>query len=137
MALRLVRYIHCKLFRGIGMPPLEGRVFAMEGDAAARRLARQMVRTLAATCCSYQSPEKLRITRQLRWLRGQVLALMEAAANVMMSLGIKRRDALRALLPLTRQVLDNFGARGPARCVDGAACARRLRRDCLARKRTR
>jgi predicted short-subunit dehydrogenase-like oxidoreductase (DUF2520 family) len=31
----------------------------------------------------------------------------------MMSLGIKRRDAVRALLPLTRQVLDNFERLGP------------------------
>src|SRR5215467_3781851 len=33
-------------FSGIGVPPLEGRVFAIEGDPAARRLSRQFVRSL-------------------------------------------------------------------------------------------
>jgi predicted short-subunit dehydrogenase-like oxidoreductase (DUF2520 family) len=44
---------------------------------------------------------------------GQVLAIVEAATTAMMSLGIKRRDAVRALVPLTRQVLDNFERLGP------------------------
>jgi predicted short-subunit dehydrogenase-like oxidoreductase (DUF2520 family) len=30
-----------------------------------------------------------------------------------MSIGVKRREAVRALLPLTRQVLDNFERVGP------------------------
>jgi predicted short-subunit dehydrogenase-like oxidoreductase (DUF2520 family) len=44
-----------------------------------------------------------------------VLALMEAATRLLMSQGFKRRQAMRALLPLTRQTLDNFerlGSRG-------------------------
>src|ERR1700693_362707 len=33
-------------FSGVGIPPLEGKVFAIEGDPAVIRLARQIVRTL-------------------------------------------------------------------------------------------
>ena len=44
---------------------------------------------------------------------GQVLAIVEAATTAMMSLGVKRGDAVRALLHLTRQVLHNFQRLGP------------------------
>jgi predicted short-subunit dehydrogenase-like oxidoreductase (DUF2520 family) len=42
-----------------------------------------------------------------------VLALQESAIRIFVSLGLKRREALKALLPLTRQVLDNLERVGP------------------------
>ena len=44
---------------------------------------------------------------------GHILAVEEAATQLLGSLGMKRREAVRALLPLTRQVLDNFETLGP------------------------
>jgi predicted short-subunit dehydrogenase-like oxidoreductase (DUF2520 family) len=44
---------------------------------------------------------------------GSVLALMEAATRLMTAAGMKRREAVRALLPLTLQVLENFERLGP------------------------
>ena len=38
---------------------------------------------------------------------------MEAATRLMAAAGMKRREAVRALLPLTRQVLENFERLGP------------------------
>jgi predicted short-subunit dehydrogenase-like oxidoreductase (DUF2520 family) len=38
---------------------------------------------------------------------------METATRILMSQGFKRRQAMRALLPLTRQTLDNFESVGP------------------------
>src|SRR5271155_4704361 len=35
-------------FSGVGVPPLEGKVFAIEGDTAAVRMARQIARSLGA-----------------------------------------------------------------------------------------
>src|SRR5438093_289261 len=43
----------------------------------------------------------------------QIAAVEEAATQLLVSLGMKRREAVRALLPLTRQVLDNFERLGP------------------------
>jgi predicted short-subunit dehydrogenase-like oxidoreductase (DUF2520 family) len=100
-------------FSGIGVPPLEGRVFAIEGDKSALRLARQIVRTLGGHVLQLPVPGKAAYHAAASMAAGQVLAILEAATNLMMSLGIKRRDALRALLPLTRQVLDNFERLGP------------------------
>jgi predicted short-subunit dehydrogenase-like oxidoreductase (DUF2520 family) len=42
-----------------------------------------------------------------------VLALMETATRLLMAQGFKRRQAMRALLPLVRQTLDNFESVGP------------------------
>jgi predicted short-subunit dehydrogenase-like oxidoreductase (DUF2520 family) len=100
-------------FSGVGVPPLEGRVFAIEGDAAALRLARQVVRALGGQVLQIPASGKTAYHAAAAMAAGQILTLIEAATNVMMTLGIKRREALRALLPLTRQVLDNFERLGP------------------------
>jgi predicted short-subunit dehydrogenase-like oxidoreductase (DUF2520 family) len=44
---------------------------------------------------------------------GFVLVLMETGTRLLMSQGFKRRQALRALLPLARQTLDNLERVGP------------------------
>lgn len=95
-------------FSGIGVPSLEGRVFAIEGDSPALRLARQMIRSLGGHVLQLPASGKSAYHAAASMAAGQVLAVLEAATTTMMSLGITRRDAVRALLPLTRQVLDNF-----------------------------
>src|SRR5260221_130738 len=44
---------------------------------------------------------------------GHVLALQESAIRIFISLGMKRQEALKAALPLTRQVLENLEHVGP------------------------
>ncbi len=44
---------------------------------------------------------------------GHVLAVEEAATQLLISIGMTRSQAVRALLPLTRQVLENFERLGP------------------------
>ena len=44
---------------------------------------------------------------------GHVLAVEEAATQLLVSLGMRRSEALHALLPLTRQVLENLERLGP------------------------
>jgi len=100
-------------FSGIDVPPLEGRIFAIEGDSAALKLARQMVRSLGGYILQLPPSGKAAYHAAASMAAGQVLAIMEASTTLMMSLGIKRRNAVRALLPLTRQVLDNFERGGP------------------------
>ncbi|MGB8476711.1 MAG: DUF2520 domain-containing protein [Candidatus Acidiferrum sp.] len=100
-------------FSGIGVPPLEGRVFAIEGDAAAVRTARQMARALGAIPAHIEGSKKPLYHAAGAVSAGSVLALMEAATRLMTAAGMKRREAVRALLPLTRQVLDNFEGLGP------------------------
>jgi predicted short-subunit dehydrogenase-like oxidoreductase (DUF2520 family) len=100
-------------FSGVGVPSLEGRVFAIEGDTGAVRVARSLVRSLGGQVLLLDSVAKPLYHAAASMAAGQVLALMEAAIQLFASIGMKRREALRALLPLTRQVLENQERLGP------------------------
>jgi predicted short-subunit dehydrogenase-like oxidoreductase (DUF2520 family) len=100
-------------FSGVEVPPLEGRVFTIEGDTAAVRMARQMARALGALPVRIDGSKKPLYHAAGALAAGSVLALMEAATRLMAVAGMKRREAVRALLPLTRQVLENFERLGP------------------------
>ena len=100
-------------FSGVEVPPLEGRVFAIEGDTAAVRMARQIARALGAVPVQIEGAKKPLYHAAGALAAGNVLALMEAATRLMAAAGMKRREAVRALLALTRQVLENFERLGP------------------------
>ena len=100
-------------FSGVDIPPLEGKVFAIEGSAAAVRAARQMARALGAVPVRIEGSKKPLYHAAGALAAGNVLALLEAATRLMTAAGMKRKEAMRALLPLTRQVLVNFERLGP------------------------
>lgn len=100
-------------FSGVGVPDLEGKVFAVEGDVVAVRAARQIARALGGSPLQIRGDKKIVYHAAAALASGHVLALMEAATQLLISLGMKRNEAARALLPLTRQVLDNFERVGP------------------------
>jgi len=100
-------------FSGVGVPDLAGKVFAVEGDVVAVRVARQIARALGGSPVQNGAGKKALYHAAAVLAAGHVLALVEAATQLLISLGIKRSEATRALLPLTRQVLDNFQRVGP------------------------
>jgi predicted short-subunit dehydrogenase-like oxidoreductase (DUF2520 family) len=100
-------------FSGVGVPPLEGKVFAIEGDAAAVRVARQIARSLGGAPVRIDGSRKLLYHAAATMAAANVLVVEEAATRLLMSIGMNRREAVRALLPLTRQVLQNFERLGP------------------------
>jgi predicted short-subunit dehydrogenase-like oxidoreductase (DUF2520 family) len=100
-------------FTGRSVPSLEGRIFAVEGDTLAVRIARQMVRSLGGLPVRIPAEKKILYHAAATMAAGRVLAVEEAAMQLLISLGMKRSEAVRALLPLTRQVLDNFERFGP------------------------
>ena len=100
-------------FSGVAVPALEGRIFAIGGDAVAVRTARQMVRALGGSPVRIPNGKKILYHAAAVMAAGQALALQEAATQLLISIGMSRREAVRALLPLTRQVLDNYERLGP------------------------
>lgn len=100
-------------FSGVGVPDLEGKVFAVEGDIVAVRAARHIARALGGSPVQIAAGKKVLYHAAAVLAAGHVLALVEAATQLLISLGMKRSVATRALLPLTRQVLDNFDRVGP------------------------
>jgi predicted short-subunit dehydrogenase-like oxidoreductase (DUF2520 family) len=100
-------------FNGVAVPPLEGRVFAIEGDAVAVRTARRIVRALGGAPMPVEARKRPLYHAAGALAAGHTLVVVEAAVQLLMSLGIKRAEAVRALLPMTRQVLQNYERLGP------------------------
>jgi len=100
-------------FSGVGTPRLEGRIFAVEGDVAAVRVSRAVIRALGGQVVLLASSDKPAYHAAASISAGMVLSLVETAIQIFASFGMKRREALHALLPLTRQVLENKETLGP------------------------
>jgi len=100
-------------FSGVAVPSLEGKVFTIEGETHAVRVARQIARALGGSPVHIAGSKKILYHAAAAMAAGHVLALAEAAMQLLLSLGMSRSEAVRALLPLTRQVLENFETLGP------------------------
>jgi predicted short-subunit dehydrogenase-like oxidoreductase (DUF2520 family) len=100
-------------FSGVGVPPLEGKIFAIGGDVEAVKTARQIALALGGSPVRMEGNKKVLYHAAAVMAAGQVLAVEEAATQLFVSLGVRRREAVRALLSLTRQVLENFERLGP------------------------
>ena len=100
-------------FSGVSVPSLEGRVFTVEGDTQAVRVARQIARALGGSPVLIAGNKKVLYHAAAAMAAGHVLAVEEAATQLLLSLGMTRSEAVHALLPLTRQVLENFERLGP------------------------
>src|ERR1700722_18213406 len=106
-------------FSGRGVPNLENVIFAVEGDPGAVEVARKIAGSLGGVPVTLTSKNKPAYHAAGALVAGHGLALMEAATQVLLKLGFSRRDAVRALLPLTRQMLDNFESLGPQKSWTG------------------
>jgi len=106
-------------FSGVTVPFLEGKVFTLEGETQAVRMARRIARTLGGSPVHIEGNKKILYHAAAAMAAGHVLAVEEAATQLLVSLGMKRSEAVRALLPLSRQVLENFERLGPSAAWTG------------------
>jgi predicted short-subunit dehydrogenase-like oxidoreductase (DUF2520 family) len=106
-------------FSGVGVPPLEGKVFGIEGDEIAVRVARKIARELGGTPISIAAEMKPLYHAAGAFAAGHVLALEEAGVQLLMKAGMKRHEATRALLALSRQVIDHYEKLGPGKAWTG------------------
>jgi predicted short-subunit dehydrogenase-like oxidoreductase (DUF2520 family) len=100
-------------FSGRGAPNLKGVVFAVEGDARALRTAAQIARQLGGIPVKIDGSGKAAYHAAGALAAGHALALIESAVRILIAQGFSRRRALAMLLPLTRQMLENFERLGP------------------------
>ena len=106
-------------FNGVSVPPLEGKVFAIEGDEPAVRMARKIARSLGGTPVGIPAAKKPLYHAAGAFSAGLSLALEEAGVQILMEVGLKRSEAQRALLSLTRQVLEHYEKLGPQKAWTG------------------
>ncbi|MBZ5503415.1 MAG: DUF2520 domain-containing protein [Acidobacteriia bacterium] len=100
-------------FSGRATPQLKGVIFAVEGDRKAQRAAQSIARALGGVPVPIAGSSKPAYHAAGVLVAGHALALVEAAVQTLLRIGFSRRRALQTLLPLIRQMLDNFERIGP------------------------
>jgi predicted short-subunit dehydrogenase-like oxidoreductase (DUF2520 family) len=101
------------------------------------RTARKIARVLGAAPTSIEPAKKPLYHAAGSLAAGHALVVVESAVQLLMSIGIKRTEAVRALLPMTKQMLQNYERLGARAALDRAARAWRLQSprqtsECLA-----
>lgn len=100
-------------FSGRGLPRLAGVIFAVEGDRRAAAMARRIARALGGLAITIDGRNKPAYHAAGAFVAGHILAVAEGATQILIALGFTRRRAMRALLPLARQMLENLERLGP------------------------
>jgi predicted short-subunit dehydrogenase-like oxidoreductase (DUF2520 family) len=100
-------------FSNQNIPDLANCIFGIDGAPAALQAARKMIHQMGGVAVRLSGANKAAYHAAGSFASVYVLALMETATRLLMAQGFKRRQAMRALLPLTRQTLDNFESVGP------------------------
>ena len=100
-------------FSGRSAPRLDGVIFSIEGAPAARRAAQKIARSLGGTPVIISATDKPAYHASGTVVAGHALALVESATQTLIKIGFTRQRANQALLPLIRQMLDNYESLGP------------------------
>jgi len=100
-------------FGGKVIPSLKGVIFGIEGDPAARRLARRLARSLGGIPVVIETADKPAYHAAAVMAGGGIYPLLEASLQLLISVGFTRRRASQTLLPLLRQIFDNIERIGP------------------------
>lgn len=106
-------------FTNQGVPNLGGRIFGIDGDSAALKIARKMVQQMGGVAVRLSGADRAAYHAAGTMACAHVLALAETTTRILMAQGFKRRQAVRALLTLMRQTLDNFEMMGPREAWTG------------------
>jgi len=108
-------------FSGVSVPSLEGKVFTIEGETQAVRVARQIARSLGGSPVHIAGSKKILYHAAAAMAAGHVLAVEEAATHLLLSLGDEpERSPARVVAPDAPGSGEFRNARANAR-VDWAA----------------
>ncbi|HKW27311.1 MAG TPA: Rossmann-like and DUF2520 domain-containing protein [Terriglobales bacterium] len=101
-------------------PPLSGTPLSMEGDKAAVRAARRMVRDLGGEPFAVRPQDKALYHAWGALASPLLIALLASAEQVALAAGVRSRAAARKrMLPILQQTLHNYGALGPGDAFSG------------------
>jgi predicted short-subunit dehydrogenase-like oxidoreductase (DUF2520 family) len=100
-------------------PSLAGVPFAIEGDAAAVRVARNMVRTLRGEPFSIRKRNKAAYHAWGTFASPLLTALLATTERVAVAAGVTRKDAKQRALPIIAQTAANYAALGAPEAFSG------------------
>lgn len=100
-------------------PALAGVPFALEGDTAATRLARRIVRDLGGESFALPAARKAAYHAWATFTSPLWLAFLVTLEEAARAAGLRRADARRMSLPIIRQTLENYMLLGPEHSFSG------------------
>jgi predicted short-subunit dehydrogenase-like oxidoreductase (DUF2520 family) len=100
-------------------PSLTDVPFAIEGDEAAKRVARRIVHQLGGESFSLPASRKAAYHAWATMTSPLLLAFLVTLEEAARAAGLTRQDARRKSLPIIRQTLANYSRLGPARSFSG------------------
>jgi predicted short-subunit dehydrogenase-like oxidoreductase (DUF2520 family) len=101
------------------VPSLKGVPFAVEGDAAAMRLAQEIVRKLGGETFRIHAKDKAAYHAWGAFTSPLLVALLVGAEQVAGAAGLKAAEARKKMLPILKQTIENYGQLGPAGAFSG------------------
>lgn len=100
-------------------PSLKGVSFAVEGDTAAVRLARQVVKALGGKAFGAGKKDKIAYHAWATFCSPLLIASLVTAEQIGRRAGFSARDARQKMLPIVKQTIANYAALGPAAGFSG------------------
>jgi len=100
-------------------PSVVGVPFAVEGDAAATRIARRIVRDLGGESFTLPAARKPVYHAWATLTSPLFLAFLVTLEDVARASGLAREDSRRKSLPIIRQTLENYSRLGPRHSFSG------------------
>jgi predicted short-subunit dehydrogenase-like oxidoreductase (DUF2520 family) len=101
------------------VPALHNVPFALEGDAAAVRVARRIVKDLGGRAFSISKKNKAAYHAWGGFISPLLVLTLVAGEKVARASGLSAADARKNMLPIVRQTLANYAKLGPAEAFTG------------------
>jgi predicted short-subunit dehydrogenase-like oxidoreductase (DUF2520 family) len=101
------------------MPELKDVPFAIEGDSAAVRAAREIVRDLGSKAVAIRKQDKVAYHAFATMICPLLIALLAGSEKAAALAGISERDARRRMMPIVWQTLRNYEKLGAAGSSSG------------------
>ena len=102
-----------------GVAALRGAYWSVEGDKAALRLGKAIVRDLGGKSFSIRSEDKPLYHAAAVMSAGNVVALFDVALEMLVECGLTRKTARSILLPLIASTVHNLETKDPAAALTG------------------
>jgi predicted short-subunit dehydrogenase-like oxidoreductase (DUF2520 family) len=106
-------------FVGNSSPALQGVPFAIEGDAAAVRVARTIVKVIGGQAYAIRKQDKAAYHAWGTFVSPLVTALLTTSEEVAKLAGVRPEEARSRMIPILRQTLANYEQFGAARGFSG------------------
>lgn len=103
----------------MAMENLPGSYFALEGDAEAMPLAKQIVNDLGGKNFAIAAQDKPLYHAAACIASNYLVSLMHLATGLYKQFGLSREEAFKALFPLIQGTLNNISQLGPAQALTG------------------